>query len=83
VVQVAPIKPTLKAPETQRLKRKYDKLLSSLAFRFNLRRYTKGKGSEEEDSDAGESDEDAWGEAKKQKHHTPKSRQVKAGRQRL
>jgi len=40
-VQVDPIKPTLKAPGTKRLKLKYDKLLSSFAFKFNLRRSTK------------------------------------------
>jgi len=39
-VQVDPIKPTLKAPGTKRLKLKYDELLSHLAFKFNLRRYT-------------------------------------------
>ena len=39
-VQVDPIKPTLKAPGTQRLKLKYDNPLSSFAFKFNLRRYT-------------------------------------------
>ena len=39
-VQVDPIKPTLKAPGTKRLKLKYDELLSSFAFKFNLRRYT-------------------------------------------
>ena len=37
-MQVAPIKPTLKAPGTKRLKLKYDKLLSSFAFKFSLRR---------------------------------------------
>jgi hypothetical protein len=41
-VQVAPIKPTLKAPGTKRLKLDYDAPLSSVAFKFNLRRYTKG-----------------------------------------
>jgi len=30
----------LKAPETERLKLKYDELISNFAFRFNLRRYT-------------------------------------------
>jgi len=40
-VQVAPIKPTLKAPGTQRLKLEFDDLLSTSAFKFNLRRYTK------------------------------------------
>jgi hypothetical protein len=38
-VQVDPIKPVLKAPGTKRLKLKYDVLLSSFAFNFNLRRY--------------------------------------------
>ena len=38
-VQVVPIKPTLKAPGTKRLKLKCDRLLSTLAFKFNLRRY--------------------------------------------
>ena len=38
-VQVDPIKPTLKAPGTKRLKLKFDKPLSSFAFTFNLRRY--------------------------------------------
>ena len=41
-MQVDPIKPTLKAPGTQRLNLKYDELLSSFAFNFNLRRYTEG-----------------------------------------
>jgi hypothetical protein len=40
-MQVAPIKPTLKAPGTTRLKLKYYEVLSSFAFKFNLRRYTK------------------------------------------
>jgi len=40
-VQVDPIKPALKAPGTERLKLKYDVPLSSFAFKFNLRRYTK------------------------------------------
>jgi len=38
-VQVAPIKPTLKARGTKRLKLRYDELLSSFAFNLNLRRY--------------------------------------------
>jgi len=38
-VQVDPIKPTLKAPGTKRLKLEYDVLLSNLAFKFILRRY--------------------------------------------
>jgi hypothetical protein len=41
-VRVDPIKPTLKAPGTIRLKLHYDKLLSTFAFKFYLRRYTKG-----------------------------------------
>jgi len=39
-VQVDPIKPTLKAPVTKRLKLHYDKPLSTFAFKFNLRRYS-------------------------------------------
>jgi len=39
-VQVDPIKPTLKAPGTERLKLKYEELLSKFGFKFNLRRYT-------------------------------------------
>ena len=39
-VQVDPIKPTLKAPGTKRLKLKHDILLSSFSFNFNVRRYT-------------------------------------------
>jgi len=40
-VQVAPIKPQLKAPGTKRLKLKHDGPLSNFAFKFNLRRYSK------------------------------------------
>jgi len=40
VVHVEPMKPTLMAPGIKRLKPKYDGLLSSSAFKFNLRRYT-------------------------------------------
>jgi hypothetical protein len=40
-VQVDPIKHPLKAPGTRRSKLKCDELLSSVAFDFNLRRYTK------------------------------------------
>ena len=39
-MQVDPIKPTLKAPGTKRLKLHYAKPLSNFAFKFNLRRYT-------------------------------------------
>jgi len=39
-VQVDPIKPKLKPPGTKRLKLKYDELLSTFAFKFNLRRYS-------------------------------------------
>jgi len=39
-VQVAPIKSTLKAPGTKRLKLKRDEPLSNFAFNFKLRRYT-------------------------------------------
>ena len=40
-MQVDPIKPTLKAPGSKRLKLIYDKPLSNVAFNFNLRRYIK------------------------------------------
>jgi hypothetical protein len=39
-VQVDPTKPKLKPPGIERLKLLCDQLLSSFAFRFNLRRYT-------------------------------------------
>ena len=38
-MQVDSIKPTLKAPGTKHLKLKYGELLSSYAFKMNLRRY--------------------------------------------
>ena len=38
-VQVGPIKPKFKPPETKRLEVNYDKLLSNFGFKFNLRRY--------------------------------------------
>jgi len=38
-VHVDPIRPTLNPPGTGPLTLKYDKLLSSFAFNFNLRRY--------------------------------------------
>jgi hypothetical protein len=41
-VQVDPMKPELKPPGTKRLKLKCDILLSTSAFKFNLRRYTLG-----------------------------------------
>jgi hypothetical protein len=37
---VDPIKPTFQAPESKRLTLIYDERLSSLAFNFNVRRYT-------------------------------------------
>jgi len=40
-VQVEPIKSTLKAPGSMRLKLDYDCPLSNFAFKFHLRRYTK------------------------------------------
>jgi hypothetical protein len=40
-VQVAPIRPKLKAPGTKRLKLTHDLPLSNFAFKFNLRRYSK------------------------------------------
>ena len=39
-MQVDPFKPKLKAPGTERLKLQYEKLVSSVAFNFNLRRYS-------------------------------------------
>ena len=41
-VQVDPINPKLKAPGTERLKLKYNNLLSTSGFKFNLRRYNWG-----------------------------------------
>jgi hypothetical protein len=51
-VQVDPIKPTLKAPGTRRLKLKYYELLSSFAFNSNVRRFTRGgrRGLKEADN---------------------------------
>jgi hypothetical protein len=40
-MQVDPIKPKLKPPGTKRLKLNYDEPLSTFAFDFKLRRYTK------------------------------------------
>ena len=42
-MQINPIKPTLKAPGTKRLKLKYDEPLSNFGFNYNLRRYTMGE----------------------------------------
>ena len=39
-MQVDPIKPKLKPPGTQRLKLKCVRLLSTFAFKLNLRRYS-------------------------------------------
>jgi len=39
-VQVDPIRPTLKAPEPERLKPERGELLSNFAFKINTRRYT-------------------------------------------
>ena len=40
-MQVDPIKPTLEAPGTKRLRLKSDEVVSNFAFKFNLRPYTK------------------------------------------
>ena len=40
-MQVDPIRPTLKAPGTKRLRLKSDEPLSNFAFKFELRRYIK------------------------------------------
>ena len=39
-MRVDPSKPTLKAPVSKSLKLQYEKLLSNVAFKVNLRRYT-------------------------------------------
>jgi hypothetical protein len=39
-VQVDPMKPKMKPPGAKRLKLKCDILLSNIAFKFNLRRYS-------------------------------------------
>ena len=39
-MQVDPIKPILKAPKAERLKQCFDQLLSNLAFKLDLRRYS-------------------------------------------
>jgi len=54
-VQVDPIKPMLKPPGTKHLELRYDKLHSSFAFKFNLRRYTTAysTGTEQEVAAAG------------------------------
>jgi len=44
-VQVDPIKPTLKAPGTKRLKLKVDDKLTKFAFNLNLRHYTEAASS--------------------------------------
>jgi len=49
-VQVAPIKPTLKAPGTKHLKLKTKTLLSHFGFKFNLRHYNVARAA------AGEAD---------------------------
>jgi len=46
-VHFDPIKPTSKAPGTQRLKPQYDELDSSFAFNLNLRHYIKSQGKYE------------------------------------
>jgi hypothetical protein len=85
-VQLDHIKPTLKAPATKRLKLKHDKLLSNVAFKFKLRRYTMDElnanrptdaASDDDVSDDDDDDDDA-GEAGKAVFH-----KVKVGRCRL
>jgi len=44
-VHVDPIKTTVKAPGTKRLKLKCDEPLSNFGFKFKLRRYTEEFGS--------------------------------------
>ena len=52
-VQVDPVKPTLKAPGTKRLKLKYDELLSNFAFPSNLRRYAAGEYLDDDERQVG------------------------------
>jgi len=54
-VQVDPIKPTLTAPGTMRLKLKCGQLLSCFYFSFNLRRYSEGAPEAGYDVDPGSS----------------------------
>ena len=42
-MQVDPIKLKLKSPGTKRLKLKYDEQPSNFAFKFKLRRFSKGQ----------------------------------------
>ena len=42
-MQVDPVKPMLKPPGTKHLKLKCDMLLSTFAFKINLRRYDKAR----------------------------------------
>ena len=50
-MQIDPFKPTLKAPGIRRLNLKYDDLLSSFAFNFNLRRYNEDAGDDADEGD--------------------------------
>jgi len=61
-VQVDPIKPTLIAPMTKRLKLKYDELLSNIAFKFNLRRYTQDEVESKKKQDAERAEFQAGGD---------------------
>jgi len=62
-VQIDPMKPMLIAPGSNRLKPKYDELLSKFAFKFNLRFYAKDAVAEV--LAAAEAAADAQGEAAK------------------
>ena len=52
-MQVDPMKPKLKPPGTKHLKLKFDILLSTSAFKFNLRRYTEAEAAAEAAAVAG------------------------------
>jgi hypothetical protein len=56
MVQIDPIKPKLKPPGTKRFNPNCDVLLSTSAFKFNLRRYTE----EEEEDDGSDGDGVMW-----------------------
>jgi len=49
-VQVDPIKPALTAPGTKLLKLNHDEVLSSFAFSFNMRRYSKEQVERDRDA---------------------------------
>ena len=59
-MQVDPIKPTLKAPGTMRLKLNCNKLLSCFAFDYNLRRHREAEAEEASGAEGGASPGPFW-----------------------